>query len=196
MPDYATDMRRSCQYMRELKRIVGEHLIGEAPAEEDMHHNTDLVVLRLAAVRIACRVRRREYFDRYSEEFTIRSGRPNGAKTELAKILEGWGDYFLYGFADESDTAVLAWTLCDLKVFRLWFHQQMFKNRGHVPGLAKDNKDDSSTFRVFEWRNLPPEFIIASHRPPPQPVVHGAHPARGPVAIDQEAIEKFRDVHG
>ena len=43
--------------MPEVKRILGEHLIVTAPIEEDMKHNTDLIVLRLDGLRIACRIR-------------------------------------------------------------------------------------------------------------------------------------------
>jgi len=163
--NFAADMARSRTYMPALKRIVGEHLIGEAPAVEDKQHNTDLIVLKLDAVRVACRIRRFGYFDKYHGEFTIRSGRPSGVKTELAKLLEGWGDYFLYGFADESDADIFAWTLADLRVFRLWFFRRLAGNQGKVPGTSKDNHDESSSFHAFRWDELPPDFIIARHVP-------------------------------
>ena len=60
--------------------------------KEDAERNTDLIVLKLDAVRIACRVRNHEYITRYGDEFTIRAERPSGVKTELAKIIDGWGD--------------------------------------------------------------------------------------------------------
>src|SRR3990167_9164949 len=97
------DVSRDCQWQRaclpEMKRIVGECLIGEAPLEEDARRNTDLIVLRLEAVRVGCRVRRAIYLARYGHEFTIRQDRPSGAQSELEKIVAGWGDYLLYGFA-------------------------------------------------------------------------------------------------
>ena len=49
------------------------------PVEEDMRHNTDLIVLRLDAVRIGCRVRRYQYVHSFGGEFTIRPGARGGA---------------------------------------------------------------------------------------------------------------------
>jgi hypothetical protein len=145
-----------------MKQIVGTHLIGEAPADEDAQHNTDLVVLRLEAVRIACRVRNESYHHNYGDEFTIRSKRPNGVKTELAKIVEGWGDYVLYGFAPKNGTYMTAWGLGDLNVFRLWFGRQCVMYG--VPGSEQSNADGSSKFRAFKWASLPDNFIIAKHQ--------------------------------
>jgi hypothetical protein len=164
--DVAKDFEYGRQYLDHLKAIVGRHLVAEAPANEDMTHNTDLIVLRLDAVRIACRVRRESYLSRYGDQFTIRSTRPNGT-TELAKIIEGWGDYVLYGFGAENGPRLVRWTLGDLKVFRLWFARETART-GKPPGIAKPNPDGSSHFRAFRYADLPAEFIIASH-PLPSP---------------------------
>lgn len=144
-----------------MKRILGEYLIGEPPLEEDAERNTDLIVLHMDAVRIGCRVRRHEYLRRYGNEFTIREGRPSGIKTELAKIVEGWGDYFLYAFADQDAQRLVKWTLGDMKVFRLWFNRQLVIRRGAVPGFSKPNNDGSSNFRAFQVSDLPDAFVVA-----------------------------------
>ncbi len=158
------------RFVPRMKRIIGEHLIGEAPREEDAEHNTDLIVLRMEAVRIACRVRNFEYVldDDWREQFTIREVRPSGAKTELAKVLEGWGDYILYGFANEEGTDLCAWVLGDLRVFRLWHHRTLASTsrltpRGtpELPGISLHNGDRSSSFRAYRLKELPSEFIVA-----------------------------------
>jgi hypothetical protein len=151
----------SRRFLPEMKRIIGEYLIVEAPQEEDISHNTDLIVLRLDAIRIACRVRKHHYVHRFGDEFTIRSDRPNSVKTELAKIIEGWGDYILYGFADAPERALCAWVLGDLRVFRLWFNSSIVKHSGHVPGSVQPNRDGSSDFRAFRISDLPATFVIA-----------------------------------
>lgn len=148
------------KFLPDLKRIVGEHLVIEAPPEEDNYHNTDLIVLNLEKIRVACRIRRYSYL-KYHEEFTIRSKRPSKAKTELAKIVSGWGDYFIYGFANEDETGLETWFLGDLNVFRDWFGIYPYKNNGKAPGLVYKNKDDSSSFRVFKIISLPNEFVKA-----------------------------------
>lgn len=173
-PDVRVDFDRQRRYIPAMKRIVGEHLIGEAPAEEDAQRNTDLIVLRLEAIRIACRVRAPEYMDKYGNEFTIRAGRPSGAKTELQKIIEGWGDYILYGFHDEGGDELAAWVLGDLRAFRLWFQQETVRRAGKPPGSEQGNHDGSSTFRAFAISELPLPFVVARKRPlmtrPPAPV--------------------------
>lgn len=145
----------------EVKRILANYLICEAPAEEDMHHGTDLIVLRLDTVRVACRLRRHKYLylADYANEFTIRASRPSGAKTELAKILEGWGDYIFYAFASEDATELAAWTLGSLNSFRLWHHQELW--RGRRPGISKPNSDGSSEFRAYPLASLPDDFVVA-----------------------------------
>jgi hypothetical protein len=161
--DWKEDKRWSDRFLPQIKRILGEYLIGEASQEEDALRNTDLIVLRMEAVRIACRLRKSDkYLERYVGDFTIRSNRPSGNKTELSKIIEGFGHYFFYGFADTESGLLTAWTLADLSVFRLWFNLELVRLKGTVPGLAKQNIDGSSSFLVFKWKDLPSEFVVGS----------------------------------
>ena len=153
------DKQWSDRFIGDIKPILGMHLIGEASFDEDAKRNTDLIVLKMDAVRIGCRLRREKYLNRYGDEFTIRCDRPNGAKTELAKIIEGWGDYFFYGFASDQD-GLVRWTLADMKRFRLWFNQRLMVDK-KVPGFRGKNPDGSSEFIAFRWRDLPDDFIVA-----------------------------------
>lgn len=161
---WQADKEWSDGLLTEIKSILGVHLIGEPPVEEDAERNTDLMVLRMDAVRIGCRIRRNNQIG-YIDEFTIRTSRPSGVKTELAKIIEGWGDFFFYGFADETGSRLAAWTLADLKVFRGQYARMLVKCApGKVPGIMKVNKDNSSNFAVFRWDAFPREFVVASSR--------------------------------
>ena len=165
MTQWKRDKQWSDKFLPDIKRILGEHLIGEPPQEEDAERNTDLMVLRMEAVRIGCRVRKHKYLDycdgQYRNEFTIRAGRPSGVKTELAKIIEGWGRYFFYAFSNEDESGLAAWMLGDLNVFRLWFNRWLAAHSGNSPGTGQDNKDDSSSFRAFSISRLPEGFIVA-----------------------------------
>jgi len=151
-------------FLPEIKAILGVHLIGEAPQKEDQEHNTDLIVLTMAPVRVACRVRSAGY-SQYRNEFTLRTHRPSGMKTEMRKILEGWGDYFFYGHQGEDGLTLGAWLLGDLKPFRAWVWESICKGRG-VPGTAKSNLDGSSEFRVFRVADIPSDFMVAHHNIP------------------------------
>jgi hypothetical protein len=167
MSNWQDDKKWSDQYMTEIKRILGEHLIGVANVEEDALHNTDLITLRMDAMRIACRVRTKSYYHEknYKNEFTLRCSRPSGNKTELEKVMEGWGDFFFYGFGDE-DGKLIAWTLGDLRVFREWF-MEMKRRFNCTKGTIKRNNDGSSDFAVFEWSDVPSNMIVAQHLPTP-----------------------------
>lgn len=161
-PDVRRDKQASDRYLPTIKGIVGQHLIGEAPYEEDASRATDLIVLRLDAVRIACRVRTPGYVQRadYANEFTIRARRDSGAKTELAKVLEGWGDYLFYGHGDGA-AGFTAWMLGDLRVFRLWFNRRVvLMPAGDMPGKPFQN-GDGTHFRSFKIDELPEGFVIA-----------------------------------
>lgn len=153
------DKRWSDRFLPEIKQILGLHLIGEPPIEEDAERNTDLMVLKMEAVRIGCRIRKHDYYQRYGHEFTIRAGRPSGTKTELAKIIEGWGQYFFYGFADPSETRLHSWMLADMNVFRSWYNRCLFD--GKHPGKKNNNTDGSSYFLAFKINDLTGDFVVA-----------------------------------
>ena len=145
-----------------VKQIVAQYLMTEAPFGEDTRRNTDLIVLTLAPLRIAVRIRRAEYAATYGGEFTLRCSRPSGAQTELAKISAGWGDYLFYGFADAADPLALSrWLLADLSVFRLWHARQLAV--GRRPWVHQANGDRSSQFRAYRIADLPAEFVIAAY---------------------------------
>ena len=159
---WEADKRAADRYMPAVKRILGEYLITEAAQEEDRERNTDLIVLTLAGVRVAVRIRTHDYLRRYPGEFTIREARPNGNQTELAKVVSGWGDFMFYGFAAEQGDGLAQWVLLDLKVFRLWWSQRLAKGAaGWLPGIRCKNKDDSSDFRAFRLADLPPALVLA-----------------------------------
>lgn len=162
---FDSDFSFSRRYLRHMKGIVGANLIGEAPEEEDRHRNTDLIVLRLETIRVACRARQHHYLADYRDEFTIRQSRPSGVDSELLKIMKGWGDYLLYGFAADTGDRLCAWMLGDLRVFREWYYRYMKDHNGDEPGERRVNGDGSSAFRAFKIVDLPTSFIVERHVP-------------------------------
>jgi len=158
--NYEQSKKWSDRFQPEIKAILGVHLLAELP-DEDRHRNTDLIVFTCGTTRIACRVRRGTYAAAYTNEFTIRMERPSGAKSELTKIVESWGDWLFYGFADETENHIAQWFLGDLNVFRLWFTRYGYANAGKLPGTTHRNSDNSSSFLAIDRRHLPSEFIIA-----------------------------------
>lgn len=160
--DWKEQKRWSDRFLTEIKSHLGVHLIGEPPVEEDAERNTDLMVLRLDAVRVGVRIRKNSYLERYGDEFTIRAGLRSGAKTELTKLIEGWGDYFFYGFSDLNEVRLSRWVLADMKIFRRTYARMLAASPiGVTPGISKVNFDGGSSFAAFKWRDFPAEFIVA-----------------------------------
>lgn len=144
-----------------MKKILGVCLIDTADATEDEEHNTDLLVLIVKPFRVSCRVRSYQHLitQGRKNEFTVRSSVFSGRETELSKILNGWGDYFLYGFSNKHETELECWTLADLSVFRRW-HNGFYNKYGIPPGHIFSNTDRLSSFTVFNWSKLPDNFIV------------------------------------
>jgi hypothetical protein len=159
-PDVLHDFDYGRQFLSEIRPICGQYLIAEAPFEEDAKRGTDLIVLKLSAVRIAVRIRRPDYLARYPDDFTLRCERSSGAETELGKIIAGWGDYMFYGFGS-ADGLLAAWLLGDLHVFRRWWARELWQ--GRKPGRKVPN-GDGTFFRAFDVAALPDEFVVARQR--------------------------------
>lgn len=156
---FLEDKRWSDRFIPEIRELIGKYLLQAAPVEEDMKANTDLIVLGMNSIRIACRIRRNKYLCLYRDQFTIRSGRPQGTKTELTKIIEGWGDFLFYGFCDEAEKYLKKWFLGDLKIFRVWFNRKLLMRE--YPWINQSNQDKSSDFKSFSLLDMPEGFIIA-----------------------------------
>lgn len=167
MPSYGADKRRVDRFEPEIKRILGEHLIATAGIYADQKQATDLLVLTLAPLTVGCRVRRYDalngfdpkYGEAWYEQFTVRAARPSNVETELSKITNGWGDYGFYGFADEADERIVMWTIyrySHLRYGLVWEPDVRKRLRDHIP-----NKDGSSTFACFGFKQFPGEMVVA-----------------------------------
>lgn len=158
---WEADKRWSNKFLPEIKSILGQLLLVEPSVEEDQERNTDLIVIKMETIRIACRVRRYDVYEKeeYRKQFTIRIGRPSGIKTELTKIIEGWGDYNFYGISDKEEKRLIHWILGNLNAFRIWHQRECLKN-GKPPGIEKSNHDGSSEFRAYNYEEID-NFLIA-----------------------------------
>lgn len=161
---FRRDFDWQMKFLPAIRNIVGPLLLEPAPFEVDAKEATDLLVLRARDMRIGCRVRRAGYAERYPWEFTIRSHRDSGAKTELNKIVEGWGDWLFYGHAEHDDLPSLCrWFLVDLHALRAHLIRDQ---KACVP--AKHSNGDGTHFVAFDVRRFPhdPAILVAgSHEP-------------------------------
>lgn len=169
---YRDDRSWSDRYLPAIRQLVGPHLLIPAPIELDTQQATDLIVLRARDMMIACRVRRYGYVDRYPFDITLRSKRDTGSRTELEKIVEGWGDWMFYGHSAATGDAIERWYLLDLHQWR-----REFVREGLRSALKKDAKyrgviqpqsnGDGTHFVAFDVRRFPSALVIASSHPVP-----------------------------
>ena len=159
---YAEDRRWSDRFLPQIKQIIGPYLLGESLFEMDTKMATDLIILRAKNIDIACRVRRPGYSNKYPNQFTIRSGRDSGAKTELEKIVNGFGDWMFYGHSDLNEIFVNIWNLINLASFRA--HLIRNHNRQSLRMGTKSNGDGTS-FTWFDIDSFPsePPILVASN---------------------------------
>lgn len=142
MGSYGKDRKWSDQFNDPIRGIIGPLLLKTTSLEVDMKQAADFdVVFTAQNITIASRMRKHRYLAKYSQQFTVRSIRSNGVVTELAKIMNGFGDWFFYGFADETNTKIYKWWIIDLDSFRASQHlvyPEEIDNRDGTYGNAYD----------------------------------------------------------
>lgn len=120
MTDFEEDDAFSRRYLDTVAATIAPFLLVAAPFEMDVKEATDMSWLVAKRDGVAVRIRRHGYAEQYGHEFTIRTHRPNGVKTEAAKIIyEGHGEWLFYGHAARGNAPLLErWMLIDLRRFR------------------------------------------------------------------------------
>ena len=159
MSSYRDDREWSDRFIPAIRRVVGPLLLEPAPLEMDCSEATDLIVMRARDIRIAARVRRPGYLKSYADQFTIRSRRDNGMTTELRKMIEGWGDWMLYGHANDSETDLATWMVIDLHAWRA----AMIRRRNGSPATGEKPNGDGTWFRWYDVNTFPsdPPILVA-----------------------------------
>jgi hypothetical protein len=98
--NFQTEKKWSDQFIPRIRQIVGPKLLRPSTLKEDAEEATDLIMLKAEGIRIACRVRREGFAERYGNEITITCRRETGHECEYDKmILGGMADWFFYAHA-------------------------------------------------------------------------------------------------
>ncbi|WP_166486032.1 hypothetical protein [Jannaschia sp. CCS1] len=160
MNTYHRNRNWSDQFLPDIKRIVGSHLLETAPDALDWHEATDLVMMDARDIRVAARVRRPGFAQRYPNQFTVRASTRNGGPSELQKIVNGHGDWMFYGHAAPTGGIAL-WQLIDLRAFRA----ALIRHGNGGPQVLWGDKTnpDGTSFRWFDARSFPayPPLVVA-----------------------------------
>jgi hypothetical protein len=189
MSPYKRDREWSEQFIPSIKHIVGPRLLVAADHRRDTRQATDLLIFTARDMRIAARVRRPGYAERYPWDFTIRAKRDSGAETELSKIAKDFGDWMFYGHAAESGD-LCRWMIVSLHVWRwFWRVKDLRHHPDSRPGVRRvkwsmrtnkrpDGRPDGTHLACFNAATFAPYFrglVIASSHALPEPS-YGAHP--------------------
>lgn len=156
---YTIDRKWSDVFIPSMRQIIGPYLLVPSSFEQDTKQATDLVVFEVKDKRIACRMRRPGFYDKYGNQFTIRYDRASGTKTEFEKIAKGFADWMFYGHAADDKGNLRWWWLLNLDVFRQIFreHKANTIKYGITP-----NRDGTTTFSWFDIMSFPKDLVIAS----------------------------------
>ena len=160
MSNWQSDKAWSDRFIPEIKSIVGPWLLVPSSLEQDRTEAADLVVLKAAAMTIACRIRRPGFIAKYRNQFTIRCHRDSGAKTELAKITEGWGDWMFYGHSSATHQYLDLWYLLDLSAWRA--HLIRDRNQIRRGTIANGDGTEFAWFDITSFPASPPLVIACS----------------------------------
>lgn len=134
------------------KASLKDHIAKHGDPIQDQQEGTDLIILG-GPQRIACRVRRPEFYPSYRFDFTIRSKRMSGAKTEWSKLMsedESWRHVYIYAFSTKDDI-ISSYHIIDIPSFREYAR--------YLKPIEMDNHD-GTFFYAFDVRRMPPQVVI------------------------------------
>ena len=158
MDSYEIRRKFGDKVVNHAKRIIGLCIVENASFETDTQQATDLIVNK--NLSIALRTRQYKYLEQYQYEFTIRSSINSNARTELSKILSGYGDWMFYGFVSKDETSICQYMIIDLNVFRDCYEAKSIHPIQQTNKLDKDGAERTTQFMAFDIRKCPKNLIL------------------------------------
>jgi len=148
IPQYLRrDVKKDWTFADKHLPVIGQVLLDNAikilevqlaSLDQDLEQATDLL-LTVKGGEVAARVREKQYLKRF-RDFTIRSRRISGVKTELQKIRDdNWCQWYLYCWSDDN-FGLADWILVDLDMLR------NSKLLDGIEELERANIDDRTWF--------------------------------------------------
>jgi hypothetical protein len=158
--DVQRDWSWSDGFLPEVRRILALNAavvfsFSIASFYRDAKQATDMVITASGELAIAVRLRRPNY--RY-RDLTLRATRSTGIATELEKIRQGYGDYYLYGWTGDS-YSIQEWMFVDLSTLRT-------SGLLDVPWRVISNADRRTGFIAIPAKRLLEAGCIVNHQIP------------------------------
>ncbi len=147
---YRKDIKLEECFADTIKAILGRQFISQ-DVNADIHEGTDFAIFAIKPFRVAARLRRFEYWGKYSKEFTLRWSRPNGMPTEIDKVRAGFVNYLFYGFVDKEEQELIQYFIGDFAVFL---------SSKVKPYTIKPNMPHDSDLAIYRIQALPSNFIL------------------------------------
>jgi len=159
MSDFAHQYAWQEQYINEVVRLIAPYLITVGRPEVDKNEAGDLELAFPRNGTVSVRLRKPDKA-RFVGDVTIRSRSANGGRTEISKIIDGFGDYFFYGHVSDEGR-IWFWHLLNLNAVRAAFqrHGNKLLKRPEVPNR------DGTRFLVFKPEADFPQAIMAHEAP-------------------------------
>ena len=152
---FAAAERIAISVLVDIKKIT----IRKSSESEDRTQATD-GVLQTDRGDIGMRFRRETDF----RDFTLRLSRPEGIKTEVEKVREGWPRWYLYGWTDRE--TIREWVFIDMDTFRKFVN---LSDAALAPRV-KRNRDETE-FVFWTLEEIRPAILKKGSVP--LPVFHG-----------------------
>ena len=144
------------RYIGTVVQLIAPHLITVSSPEVDKNKNGDLEIAFPRNGTVAVRLRTQKYAQ-YAGEVTFRSRSKHNGKTEISKIIDGYGDYFFYGHVG-SENIIWYWHLLSLNEVRASFtRNSSMLLRSQMPN------GDGTWFLPFKVERDFPRAVIAHH---------------------------------
>ena len=143
------------QYIDQVCNIIKANAmnivdVSISTPEDDMKRATDLKVT-ISSGDVAVRIRRSKYNYR---DITIRAYK-NGYKTELHKLREGYGDFYLYAWENKEQTGIDEYVLFDINKARALFEENK---------TITMNRDGNSGFVTYTIDAINQQGAIIDHK--------------------------------
>ena len=146
-------------YYPQIQAILAQNALhfisfSVADRESDMKRATDFIAT-VEDGAVAVRIRREDLLPRYRGELTIRS-QQGGHRTELHKIRDGFGKYYLYCW-ENKDNELTRWML--ISIDKLRNTGLIYDGRRTIP-----NTDGKTGLVAYTWKELQDNDCIIAHQ--------------------------------
>lgn len=180
------------QYNPELCAALARHLYKRAHPIADRQFGIDVILPEYGQ---SLRMRRHEFWLKYPDQITIRAAHPNGARTELQKIMAGdYAPHLCYGFANpgDDDGLLIAYRIVTTAPLRVMLGDVDRAIRGGLSygygwTLECNHRTDGVAFIALDLRHYAymvvaavPPLAPRAESPPPPPSRRVVEPEPSP----------------